>query len=176
MAHSLLFGEHSLTKVAAVFDQAQDARNAAEHVIQDGHLRSEKVKVVGPGVPGVGRKLEPEERGIVHTLIRSHTSLGILGLIVGLLIGGALILAGVGWAVASPFYTVGLAAIFGALGGMMTGGFISIRPDHDVLITKVEEAVHDGHWAVIVHPENHDEEERAVDVLKNSGGDVVRTL
>ena len=91
--------------------------------------------------------------------------MGITGLVVGLLASGALILAGVPFAVSSPYYTVILAAIFGALGGMMTGGLVSIRPDHDVLITKVEDAVHEGHWAVVVHPTDHDQEERARDVL-----------
>lgn len=100
--HSLLFGERSLTTVAALFGQAQDARDAAGHVIRDAHLPAKRVKVVGPGVPGVGRKLEPEQAGIAHTLIKTHLVLGIAGLIVGLLGGGALVLAGVGWAAQVP--------------------------------------------------------------------------
>ena len=176
MTHSLLFGERSLTKMAALFGQAQDARAAAEHVVNDARLPIAQVKVIGPDDPALSPKLEPEEPGIVHTLIRSHTTLGIAGLVVGLLASGALILAGVPFAVSSPYYTVILAAIFGALGGMMTGGLVSIRPDHDVLITKVEDAVHEGHWAVVVHPTDHDQEERARDVLEHSGGEVVKTL
>lgn len=174
--HSLLFGERSLTTVAALFGQAQDARNAAERIVKDAHLPEKEVKVLGPGDPTLERKLEPEERGIVHTLIRSHTALGIGGLIVGLLIGGALILGGVGWAVASPFYTLGVSAVFFAVGGMMLGGLVSIRPDRAVLDTKVETAVQEGRWAVVVHPLNHSEEERALDVLEHSNGEVVHTL
>lgn len=176
MAHSLLFGEHSLTKMAAVFGQAQEARSAAEHIVHDAQLPAAQVKVIGPDDPAVGSKLEPEERGIVHTLIRSHTSLGIAGFILGLLIGGGLILGGVPFAVSSPYYTLIVTAVFCALGGMMTGGLVSMRPDHDILITKVEEAVHEGHWAVVVHPKSHGQEERARDVLEHSGGEVVKTL
>jgi hypothetical protein len=174
--HSLLFGERSLTTVAALFGQAQDARNAAEHVVKDAHLPEKQVKVMGPGDPAMERKLEPEEAGIVHTLIKSHVTLGIFGLIVGLLIGGALILGGVGWAVSSPFYTVILATGFGAIGGLLLGGFISIRPDRALLDTRVETAVQEGRWAVVVHPVNHGEEERALDVLAHSNGEVVHTL
>ncbi|MBU1223986.1 MAG: riboflavin biosynthesis protein RibA [Gammaproteobacteria bacterium] len=174
--HSLLFGERSLTTVAALFGQAQDARDAAEHVVRDAHLPEKRVKVLGPGVPGVERKLEPEEAGIVHTLIKTHVALGIIGLIVGLLGGGALVLGGVGWAAASPYMTVSVAAAFGAVGGMMLGGLVSMRPDRALLDTKVEEAVEEGRWAVVVHPVDHDEEERALDVLEHTSGEVVHTL
>ena len=174
--HSLLFGERSLTTVAALFGQAQEARDAAEHVVKDARLPETQVKVVGPGDPVMERKLEPEEPGIVHTLIRSHTALGIAGLIVGILIAGALILGGVEWAVASPYYTLGVAAIFFAVGGMMLGGLVSIRPDRTLLDTKVETAVQEGRWAVVVHPVNHREEERARDVLEHTTGEVVHTL
>jgi hypothetical protein len=176
MAHSLLFGEHSLTTVAALFGQAQDARSAADHVVRDAHLPEKQVRVLGPGEPGVGRALEPEERGIVHTLIQSHIALGAIGLVVGLLAGGGLILAEVGWAVASPFFTVGLTAVFGAVGGMMLGGLVSMRPDRTLLDVKVETAVQEGRWAVVVHPIDHDEEERARDVLEHTSGEVVQTL
>lgn len=176
MPHSILFGERSLTTVAALFGQAQDARDAAEHVVKDARLPQKQVKVLGPGDPTAERKLEPEESGIVHTLIKSHATLGVLGLIVGLLIGGALILGGVGWAVASPFFTLGLAAVFGAVGGMMAGGLVSIRPDRALLDVQVETAVQQGRWAVVVHPVNHGEEERALDVLEHTNGEVVHTL
>lgn len=176
MTHSLFFGERSLTTVAALFGQAQDARDAAEHIVRDARLPEKQVKVLGPGDPTIERKLEPEEPGIVHTLIKSHVTLGVIGLIVGLLIGGVLILAGVGWAVASPFYTVGVAAVFGAVGGMMTGGLISIRPDRSLLDAKVETAVQQGRWAVIVHPVNRGEEKRALNVLERTSGEVVHTL
>lgn len=176
MTHSLFFGERSLTTVAALFGQAQDARDAAEHIVRDARLPEKQVKVLGPGDPTLERKLEPEEPGIVHTLIKSHVTLGVLGLIAGLLFGGVLILAGVGWAVASPFYTVGVAAVFGAAGGMMVGGLISIRPDRSLLDAKVETAVQQGRWAVIVHPVNRGEEKRALNVLEHTSGEVVHTL
>ncbi len=88
MAHSLLFGEHSLTTVAGLFGRDQDARDAADHIVRDAHLPEKQVKVIGPGDAAMERKLEPEEPGIVHTLIKSHVTLGVLGLIVGLLAGG----------------------------------------------------------------------------------------
>lgn len=72
--------------------------------------------------------------------------------------------------------TVSVAAVFGAVGGMMLGGLVSMRPDRALLDTKVEEAVQEGRWAVVVHPVDHDEEERARDVLEHTSGEVVHTL
>jgi tetrahydromethanopterin S-methyltransferase subunit F len=176
MAHSLLFGERSLTTVAALFGQAQDARNAADHVVQDARLPTKWVKVIGPGDQGIESKLEPEEAGIVHTMIKSHVVLGIFGLILGMLIAWLLFFFGVEFAVSSPYYTFIVAGVFGLLIGMMSGGLITLRPDRSMLDIKVEEAVHEGQWAVVVHPTDHGEEERAVDVLEHSGGKVLHTL
>ena len=176
MAHSLLFGERSLTTVAALFGQAQEARAAADHVVQDARLPTEQVKVLGPGDPAMEEKLEPEEPGIVRTVIKAHIVLGIVGLVLGLLIAWLLIVAEVDFAVSSPYYVYVVLGVFGLLGGLMSGGLVSIRPDRTLLDVKVEEAVHEGHWAVVVHPMDRGQEERALDVLEHSGGDVVHTL
>lgn len=174
--HSLLFGERSLTTVAALFGQPRDARDAAQDVVHDARLPPTQVRVVGPGDPAVDRKLEPEDRGIASTLVKSHVTLGIGGFVIGLTAGAVLLLAGIGWAVASPWYTLGLAAAFGAVGGLLLGGLVSIRPDRAMLDTVVEAAIQKGRWAVIVHPVKHGEDMRALEVLQRSGGEVIRTL
>jgi hypothetical protein len=174
--HSLLFGERSLTTVAALFGQRRDARDAAQDVVHDAHLPETQVRVVGPGDPAVDRVLEPEDRGIANTLVKSHITLGLAGFIVGLTAGAILILAGVGWAVSSPVATLCLAAAFGAVVGLLLGGLVSIRPDRALLDTAVEAAIQKGRWAVIVHPFKRDEEMRALAVLQRSGGEVIRTL
>lgn len=58
----------------------------------------------------------------------------------------------------------------------MLGGLVSMRPDRTLLDVKVEDAVEKGRWAVIVHPVDRDEEERARDVLEHTSGEAVRTL
>ncbi|MGA7951452.1 MAG: hypothetical protein WCA45_15005 [Thiobacillaceae bacterium] len=173
---SILFGEHSLSKVAGVFDEAEEARAVADEIMREGALGAEQVRLVGPEDPAVERKLEPEQAGIARTLIRSHIALGIVGLIVGLVVAAALLLSGVEFARASPYYTVIITAGFGAVVGMMFGGLVSLRPDHDVLITEVEEAARQGHWAVVVHPANHEQEMRARNVIGHSHGHLVQTF
>ena len=176
MSQSMIFGEQSLTKVAALFDQAIDARAAAERVVRDGRLPMKRVLVVGPGDRALGRKLEPEDRGIFSTLLKAHISLGGAGLIVGLLFGWIQVLSGVQFAEASPYYTVGVAGAFGMIAGLILGGLVTLRPDHTVLITRVKEGLRNGQWAVVVHPTSRDQESRALNVLEHCGGAVVQTL
>lgn len=176
MTQALLFGERSLTKVAGLFSRGTDARAAAEHVVSDARLPPTQVKVVGPGDRAIERKLEPEQAGIFHTMIRAHVVLGSIGLLGGLLLGWVLILGGVGFAVASPYFTLGVVGVFGMIGGLLLGGLVTLRPDHTLLISKVEQAVDEGHWAVVVHPLNAEQEKRAVDELQHAGGEVVRAL
>ncbi len=173
---SLLFGEQSLSKVAGIFEQGQEARSVAEEILHDGGLTDEQVQVLVPDDPATGHKLEPEEVGIVHTLIRSHIALGSLGLLVGLLFGALLVAYDVPFAVSSPYYTIIIAAGFGTVLGMMFGGLVSLRPDHDVLIAKVETETHAGHWAVVVHPLNHEQEMCAREAIAHSHGKLVHTF
>ena len=173
---SVLFHESSLTKVAALFGRAMDARAAAERLIQHGRFPERQVKVVGPGDAMLDRKLEPEADGIFGTMIKAHAVLGIAGLFVGLLFAGVLLLSGVSFAVASPYSTAIVAGFFGLVGGLLLGGLVTLRPDHDVLIAEVGDAVREGHWAVVAHPRNRNQERHAVDVLAHSGGKVVQTL
>lgn len=173
---AMLFGERSLTKVAALFNQAIDAGAAAERVVRVGRLPLKRVLVVAPADPALGGKLEPEDRGVFSTLPRSLVGLGTAGLLLGLLSGWTLILAGVGIAVASPYYTVGLVGAFGMILGLMLGGPVTLRPDHAMLIERVREGLGNGQWAVVVHPTNREQASRALSVLERCGGDVIRTL
>lgn len=176
MATTAVFGEKSLSKVGAVFTEAGDARHAADELVAHYGLRAEQVRVVEPNDPGVSRKLEPESGGIAKTLVRSHVLLGLSGVVVGLILAAALVLSGIAATASSPFYTFVVFAFFGGIFGMLLGGLISLRPDHDPLITRVETASRKGRWSVIVHARNHEEERRAKEALEKMSDRVTETL
>ena len=85
----IIFGERSLTKVAAVFDSRGKAQTAVMHLRQAAGMEESQVQLVGPDdTAGVvdaplSRKLEPEQSGIWHTLIRTHVVTGSIGAIAG---------------------------------------------------------------------------------------------
>jgi len=171
-----LLGERSQTRVAALFNQAIDAGVAAERVVRVGRLPLKRVLVVAPADPALGDDLEPEARELLSTPLRSRVSLGTAGLLLGLLSGLTLSLAGVGIAAAGPYYTFSLMGTFGMILGLTLGGQVAPRRDHTSLVDRVRGGLGNGQWSVVVHPTNREQASRAVSVLEHCGGDVIRTL
>lgn len=176
MATSAIFGERYLSKVGAVFDSEEAARKAARKVTDETAVDSARVKVVEPHDAEAGRKLEPENLGIAYTLVKSHISLGVIGAVVGALVALVLVLSGIQAFADSPYYTFGVAAAFGAIGGMILGGLVSIRPDHDRVISEVRRAAREGRWSVVVHARDEAEKREVKNVLEDRSGEVRRTL
>ncbi len=164
-AAKLLFGERYLHKVAATFGTASAAQDAAEHLVHDAHLTGKQVQVVAPDDPEWGRRLEPEGVGITHTFLRTHTTLGLLGMMAG--VAMYLLLRAIGNPAieSAPVGGFLVLAAFGAVIGLLAGGLATLRPDHEAVIEPVREARRLGRWAVVVHAATLDEERAAIRVL-----------
>jgi len=170
-----IFGERSLTVVAASFNDRRHAESAADelrrHVDDIG-----KVAVVSPGDTEVARKMEPEQRGIWRTLLRSHLILGVAGILIGLLVAIGLVMAPWPAAAASPWLTALFTATLGGFLGMMAGGLVTLRPDHGAVIRSMREKLKLGQWAVVARPTSEASATRAFAALENAGGNPVRSL
>lgn len=173
---SALSGERSNSKLAAVFDSRRAAAEAAEALIARLGLSSEQVQTIAPDEPRPGRKLEPESRGIRRTLVKSHLRLGIAGLVVGALVFAALYSAGVAMIVLSPWAALGVLLAFGATAGLMLGGLVSLRPDHDAYVGAVRDARSDGRYSVVVHAFSAEQRDEAETLLRARGGETTATL
>jgi hypothetical protein len=171
-----ILGEEFPSKVGAEFASPDEARRAAEQLVKRTGIRARQVRVIEPRDPVMGRKLEPESSGIARTLVRTHTTLGLAGLLVGLVSGSLLVLFAMQPFASSPYYTIGLAAFFGAIAGLLLGGLVSLRPDHDTLITRVEDASRAGRWFVLVHTRSHRQELEARKALEALSDKVLSTL
>lgn len=178
----LIFGERSLTKVAAVFDNRNSAEYAAEHLKQAGTIDPAQVSLVGPADtietpnPPISRKLEPEQNGIWHTLIRAHVFAGSVGAIIGVLLYIAFTVAGNDTVLSTPFMSLFVMIFFSTLLGLMFGGLLTLRPDHYRVISIVRRAVAAGRWAVVVHPSTHRQIEFALNELHHRSRHVVRSF
>lgn len=176
-----IFGERSLTKVAAVFDNHDAAEHAVQRLKHAGMAESQ-VNLVGPAdLAGasdapISRKLEPEPTGIWHTLIRVHVFTGALGAIAGALLYLGFVLAGNDAILSSPYISLWTLLAFGAVFGLLVGGLLSLRPDHYRVISSVRKAVARGRWAVVSHPVDHRQIELVVNELRNRSDHVVRSL
>ncbi|MFW5823969.1 MAG: hypothetical protein ACOCVV_03280, partial [Marinobacter sp.] len=79
-------GEAVDHKLAAECETATEAEKVAEELCQSTSLSPQQVSVIGPDDDHQGKALEPEDRGIWHTAIRSHVWLGLAGMAGGLLL------------------------------------------------------------------------------------------
>lgn len=178
----MIFGERSLTKVAAVFDNRNSAEHAAEDLKHAGVIDPSQVNLVGPGdmtgpvVAPLSRKLEPEPGGIWHTLIRAHVFMGTLGAALGVLLYIALALSGHDAILSTPFMSLWPLVFLGTVLGLMVGGLLTLRPDHYRVIALVRKAVAAGRWAVVTHPATHRQIEFVMDELHSRSKHVVRSF
>lgn len=111
------FGEKSLTKVVGIFGSETAARAAAMSLAEAAKLAPDQVRTLSPqdesGQRGklLGRKIEPEGRGIVRTLVRAHLVLGVLAAAAGFALYEGLRASGQPAILASPWLS--LAVIVG---------------------------------------------------------------
>ncbi|KPC55034.1 hypothetical protein [Amantichitinum ursilacus] len=175
MTGNLFSGEDSRTHVAAMFDSESLAATAAASLRADTGMDAPQVEVVQPHEAHFGRKLEPESRGIVRTAIRAHSMFGGIGLALGVALFGVLYSQDLPAIVSNPLPAVASCAFFGMVFGLLIGGVVTVRPDHQMVITPVREAVQGGRWAVVAHPRSARQADAALRVLRNMTNDVVRS-
>ncbi len=174
--HPPLTGEVSNSKVAAVFTNEAAAREVAAQVRGQLQLSAAQVQVITPGGRRPGRKLEPESEGIFRTIIRAHVRLGLLGAVAGAVAFGVMWSLGIPMIVNSAVMAAAVIVAFGVVAGLMLGGLVSLRPDHDLYILKVYEALGEGRSAVVVHAFSQAQSTQAEALLKGASGEVVSTL
>lgn len=176
MSDLVVTGEVSNSKLVAVFADQGQARAAANAALSALVLQPAQVKVLASGTPDVGIRLEPEGGGIRRTLVLAHLWLGLAGLVAGGLLFGLLMALDVPFVVASP-WAAGLVMLgFGTIAGLLLGGLVSLRPDHDRYIHASREAIAAGRGAVVVHALSATQLTEAARFLEGRGGEVTRTL
>lgn len=176
MSNLVVTGEVSNSKLVAVFAGPRQARDAAASALAALALQPAQVKVLTPDTADVGIRLEPEGGGIRRTLVVAHLWLGLAGLLAGGLLFGLLVALDLPFVVASP-WAAGLAMVgFGAIAGLLLGGLVSLRPDHDPYIHAARDAIAAGRGAVVVHALSAEQQAEAARFLEGRGGDVTRTL
>lgn len=171
-----LTGESSNHKLAAIFASEPAARDAAGKVVDALGLDEKQVEVVNPGDDEPGRALEPESRGIWHTLIRAHVWLGLAGAVIGAILYFLLAAANVPFVVDNPAWALSMFVVLCFVGGLLAGGAVTVRPDHAPFIRAAGSALRDGKSLVIVHARDLQQLRQAKDELEKHDADVIPTL
>ena len=168
--------EVSNHKVAAAFPDANTARQAAAAVASSLTLGASQVQLIRPGDPHPGRKLEPESGNIWRTIIVAHVKLGIVGLVAGAVLFGVLYAMKLPFVVNNAIAALLSLLFFGGVAGLMFGGLVSLRPDHDRYVEATRAAMEEGMTTVVVHAFSVEQRAQAAEFLRARGGDVTSTL
>ena len=166
-----LFAEKSLTLVAALFGDGQQATVAAERL----RLAQADVDIVRPGDKQWMRKVESEGPAIRRGAWRSHLTLMLAGLALGVALSFVLIGT---WeaAAASPLLTGIAVSLIATFAGGMLAGLLTLRPDRSAVAMQLRDGLNHGRWAVVAHPRDEAAAAEADDTLRNAGGEVLRSL
>ncbi len=176
MDKSTIIAEESPNKVGAVFSSATAAESVMTSLSDKTGIHRNQIMVIKPGDKCLEQKLEPESHNIWRTLVRSHLWMGAIGLSIGVLFAVALLMIDVPALVYSPLYGIVILGVLGALLGLMVGGLISLRPDHDLMILRAKEVTGKGRWFLVVHAKNLSQQRSAKSILNQVSDDVVASL
>lgn len=176
MTWQALFGERATTKVAAFFDDEQTAKRLAASLADEAGLNRDQIRMIQPHEQGYDRKIEPEDSAIARTAIRSHLLLGVAGAVVGVVFWAVLYWLGITYIVSSPVTSAAVITAFAIVLGMMLGGLVTARPDHQLVIRGVENAAQEGRWSLVLHPRSPQQCDRVMKLLDDAGANSVRTV
>lgn len=171
-----LFGERATTKIAGVFESESAAHAAADSLKSTVGLQSTQVLLVDPQEKDYAKKLEPEPQGIARTAMRAHIMLGLAGFVAGILVWSGLYAADLPAILSSPGLSAMAVIFLCTIAGLLLGGLVTSRPDHQVVIHRVRKAAEEGHWSLIVHPRTARECDAVMVELTALRADVVRTI
>jgi hypothetical protein len=153
--------ERYSTKISAEFADEALARETVESLTEEGGFDREQVTMIFPDDRDFARKLEPESRGIGGIIASYHLAWGGVGLLIGLAAAWLLVRLGPLATQSNPVFTYLALIIICPMIGLLLAGALSIRPDHDRLVSRARAAAGSGRWTVVVHCADGDQKARA---------------
>lgn len=157
--------EHYPCKVSAEFASREAADAVVAQLAVEPDPDRYRVELVVPGDQHLGSKVEPEDRGIAGTALKSHLVLGLAFLALGLAIAWLLVTFGPPLTQSSPVMVYIALGILSPMVGLMLAGAITLRPDHDPLIASTRQAAQSGHWTVVVHCVDEEQKQRVRELI-----------
>lgn len=169
-------GESSSHKMAAVFDDADQARLAQKQLGESIDLNQEQTDILEPGSRGKARRLLPESEGIWRTWLKAHAVFGAAGALIGMTAFLTLLLADVGVVSDNPVLAGLVFLHVPTLMGLLVGGLFSLRPDQSPYLYAARDALRSGKAVLVVHAESHDQLNSARQYLEQPSLATVRTI
>lgn len=176
MIGQALFGERALSMIAAAFDTQEEDERTLKQLQGASDFGSGQLQMVAPFEKDFGRKLEPESQGVARTAAKSHLVLGGIGFGLGILLWIVLFALGMAVIRSSPLLSAIAIIFFLTIAGLLLGGLLTARPDHQTVIQEVKTATEAGKWSIVVHPLSPAQHDAALATLKQRHADTTETL
>lgn len=147
-------------KVSAIYADEAAARQALQ-ILRDHGFPEKQLRIIGPHDLRPGAKLEPEGIEVSKEIVKDTLIGGGVGGAVGAAGSAAMGAAGVALFVTNPVLAtlmiVGYAATIGGIAGAIKG----VKIKETAYIAIVEDALKQGHWAIVAHARDNAEEAKA---------------
>lgn len=153
------------TKVSAEFANDTLADRTVKELVDEAGFKRKQVTVIEPNDRDPEHKLEPETRAIGAGLGTAYLGGTVAGLLIGLAAAWLLVTMGPPITQSSPLLTYLALVLICPMLGFFLGSVISLRPDHDRLISKARTAADSKHWTVVVHCADAAQKDRAKRVM-----------
>ena len=179
------FGPQSVTRVASLFDTRLAAERAARDLPAAAGLNAAQVTVLSPLDRQASRRaaqavatgeLADARMPIPSALIRTHLAAAALGLLLGIGLYAALMIAGSPAMHSAPVLTLAVMVALGSLFGLMLGALLALRPDESRVVARIRRGLDDGCWAVLAMPADADQTRRVIAAFARQGARVVRSF
>ncbi|HLV77212.1 MAG TPA: hypothetical protein VKY53_04720 [Marinobacter sp.] len=169
-------GEHIDHKVAAIFDSESAASEIVRALAKNTTLADDQILLVRPTDRHPGVELEPEDQGIWRTMVRSHITLGVLGVVAGFVFFLILTAFGLPFVTQNAITSAVVFSAFGGIFGLLLAGAFTARPDHMPYLMKAQSALRKGKFVVTVHATSAHQLEEATQFLESRNTRLVRSL
>jgi hypothetical protein len=163
-------------KIAILTDTLDTAREITQDLGEEIPITDDVVSIVSPYDSAISRKLEPDARGVLGTIVKAHIYAGTIGTLIGFLLAATLLLAQVAIAVSHPWLFLIILSTVGLLVGLIIGGAVSIRPDQLKLMVDVQEASTEGGWSIVVHSSDRTHVDSVRRIFERYKGQITETL
>lgn len=171
-----LTGEESDHKVAGIFGHAERLQECRDQLVRSIERVEQRLEPLEPGQESPAWLLEPEPRGIWHTLVRAHLWLSLAGVVAAGLAFAVLIALDVAFVAQNPWASAISLIVFGAIGGALLGGLVTIRPDHTTYIARVRAALDDKRHVLVIHAADRAQMKEVRKCVERHADETVATL
>ncbi len=164
------------TKVGGIFNSEYKAKATFDILNNDENFAKQSIRLIPPHDQHYDEKVEPEDKKIAKTMLKSHLVFAVVGLVVGVIIASILFLLEFEFLQQHILETYISISILCTFVGLLIAGAFSLRPDHDDLINNIREATRSGLWAIVVHTDSHEKMEKAKDLMQPHAVSISTTL